>query len=199
MRIKVCGITRSVDAECATSLGAWAVGFVFVRTSPRYVSCEEARRIVERLPKTVEKVGVFENASSLAVLGTCRAAGLTIAQLHGDESPETVADVASRMPVIKAIRLKEPKDLERLRDYSAASAFIVDGPRSGSGLRSDWELAREAKRWGTVLLAGGLTPENAREACELVRPHGLDVSSGLESAPGIKDAGKLRRFFEVLP
>lgn len=200
-RIKVCGITRVEDARLAIEAGADALGFVFA-ASPRRVDRAMAREIVRALPPFVATVGVFVDEEPREVVETAAAVGLTAVQLHGDESPAVLRELRSRMPLkmIKAFRVRAAGDLARLDDYRAhCDALLLDayvpGAAGGTGRTFDWELARLARAAGhPLVLAGGLTPENVSAAVRRVRPFAVDVSSGVEAAPGRKDALRVRAF-----
>jgi phosphoribosylanthranilate isomerase len=177
-------------------LGAHALGFNFYPPSPRSVSPAAAWEIVRKLPPLVATVGVFVNWPSDAVGALAGALHLTGVQLHGDEPPRDAEDLAERFRVIKAFATGPRFRLATLSRYKAASAFLLDGHASGlyggTGRTADWRLARQAKRYGRVIVAGGLRPENVAEAIARVAPFGIDVASGVESRPGKKDMGKLR-------
>ncbi len=194
VRVKICGITRLEDALLAARLGADALGFNFWPGSKRFVAPDAARAIVDRLPPFVTPVGVFVNQPPAEVLATAARAGMALVQLHGDEPPEGVN--ALPVPVIKAFRVADRGSLAALDRYRVR-AFLLDAPSTGfggSGVTFDWDLAREAAERATVLLAGGLRPENVQDAVRAVRPYGVDVASGVESSPGVKDPEKLARF-----
>ena len=201
-RIKVCGITSWTDARRAVDCGADALGFNFCRRSPRYISPLAAGRIIARLPKHVACVGVFVNEPMEVVLRARNIAGINLAQLHGEEPPEIVARLAERMVTIKAFRVSPKFQLAALRRYRAADAFLLDGfssrARGGTGRTVDWRLARRAGRYGPIVLAGGLSAENIAEAVRRARPAAVDVNSGVERAPGRKDAKKLQAFFDAV-
>jgi phosphoribosylanthranilate isomerase len=195
--VKVCGITNPADARVAAEAGADAVGFIFAE-SPRLVSAEEARRISIALPGNVLKVGVFVNAPPEEVLRAAKEAGLDMAQLHGDETPETVAAVrAGGLPVMKALRVRNAGDLEDVERFDA-DLFLLDAysekARGGTGERFDWPLAKSLKGRGNIVVSGGLAPENVREALDFFEPYGVDASSSLEDAPGKKNEESVRRF-----
>jgi phosphoribosylanthranilate isomerase len=200
-RIKVCGITNWTDARRAFEGGCDALGFNFYPPSPRYIEPAKARRIAARLPEGVAAVGVFVNESLEVVLRIARLVGLDYAQLHGEESPELLRDVTERLPAIKAFRVVPRFRLASLGKYEAAAAFLLDGfhprLRGGTGRTVDWSLARRAARYGPIVLAGGLRPENVAEAIRRARPAAVDVSSGVEAAPGRKDKVKLQDFLEA--
>ncbi|MGB8324978.1 MAG: phosphoribosylanthranilate isomerase [Candidatus Acidiferrum sp.] len=199
VRVKICGVTGVEDALLACELGADAIGLNFFPKSPRCVTPFVAQNIVHELPPFAAAVGVFVNWKPEAVIALAKALQLAGAQLHGDETPADVSEVAEKLQVIKALRPargSKPADLNRYRD---AAAFLVDaagtGHYGGSGETADWEFAREAAKSHRVILAGGLTPANVGEAIRNVKPYAVDVASGVESKPGKKDAGKLREFF----
>jgi len=194
-KVKVCGITHLEDALFAAEAGANALGFIFYAKSPRYITPDRAREIILRLPPFVAKVGVFVNEELDRVREIMAYCHLDYAQLHGDEPPEQVAALAPR--AIKAVQVRTAADVERLSAYQAA-AYLLDTYHptkpGGTGKTWDWELAMEAKKHGPIILAGGLTPENVAVAIQRVHPYAVDVSSGVEAAPGIKDHQMVRRF-----
>ena len=195
--VKVCGITRPEDARLAAGSGADAVGLLFAE-SPRRVSVERAREISAALPPEVAKVGVFVNASDKEVLRMAHEVGLDYAQLHGDETPRTVAAVREGgVKVVKALRVRDADSLAAMDGYSA-DLYLLDSfsekARGGTGERFDWALAEALRGCDNILISGGITPGNVREALEFFEPLGVDASSSLESAPGEKDAEKVRRF-----
>lgn len=200
-RVKICGITRLEDARLAVELGAAALGFNFYPPSPRYIAPRAAAEIIQQLPPFVSSVGVFaDEGDSEHVTLTAREARVVAVQLHGPRFPAMDGALAA-YPVIVAVAVAEgfkPEELARLR----AQAFLLDAfaPNllGGTGKSFDWSLAREAKRYGAIILAGGLTPENVGEAICQVRPYAVDVASGVESAPGVKDPAKLRAFFAAV-
>jgi phosphoribosylanthranilate isomerase len=198
-RVKICGITNVDDALAAVRYGADALGFVFYPKSPRHITPEEARKIVAELPPFVTTVGVFVDESPGDVERLLDFVGLDCAQIHGEETPE---DCRIGRKVIKAIRVREGRDVERIKDYlQVASAFLLDAylPEApgGTGRKFNWEHAARAKEFGRpVILAGGLTPENVEEAIKQVEPYAVDVSSSVEAEKGRKDHAKLRLFIE---
>jgi len=197
LRIKVCGITSLDDALAAVDSGADALGFVFYAKSPRRVTPEEAGEIIRRLPPLVTTVGVFVDEPAERVNEILRTARLDAAQLHGDETPGECRRVEAR--VIKALRVRGPGVIERMAGYDVA-AFLLDAFREdapgGTGETFDWAIAERAVGRGRVILSGGLTPDNVAGAVRRVRPYGVDVSSGVELAPGRKDPERVRRFIE---
>ena len=197
-RVKICGITRWEDAELAVKLGAAALGFNFYRPSPRYITPEAARAIIAKLPPMITAVGVFaderdaENVARVALQ-----AHVTVVQLHGPEFPSLEGTLAG-FTRIRAVAVRDgfrPETLQELRgDAYLLDAFDAELP-GGTGKIFNWALVGEASRFGTIILAGGLTPENVRQAIREVRPFAVDVASGVECSPGMKDAGKLQAFF----
>ncbi len=195
--IKVCGITRPEDAALAVKEGAGAIGLNFWRGSKRFVEDARAREILSAVPEHVLKVGVFVNAHPLVVTETLAELKLDRVQLHGDEKVGSWSELESSQ-IVRAIRVYDDASLKEALAWEP-SFFIYDAYSEGfggSGTAAPWPLiAKHARR--PFLLAGGLTPENVAEAIAAVRPDGVDVASGVESAPGIKDANKLRRFIKA--
>jgi phosphoribosylanthranilate isomerase len=191
MKVKVCGITRLEDATLAAQLGAWAVGFIFHPESPRYIAPKAAARIVAELPAGLEKIGVFVDLSPERVREVRAEVGLTLVQLHGRETPENVHRVGGR--ILKAIRARSESELVGLSDLEV-EAVLLDGPQAGQ--LADWSLAHAVKRHHALILAGGLSDRNVARAVRETRPMAVDVSSSLESEPGIKDPARLKRFFD---
>lgn len=196
-KVKICGITRLPDALAAVEAGADALGFMFYEGSKRNLSPAAAAAIIRALPPFVAKVGVFVNASAETVRAVVTECGLDTLQFHGEETPEFCRQFAP-LKVIKAFRIQDAASLKPLPDF-AVDAWLLDsyvaGQRGGTGERFNWELAAQAKELGRpVILAGGLTPENVADAVQQVWPFGVDVSSGVETAPGQKDAGLVQRF-----
>jgi phosphoribosylanthranilate isomerase len=197
-RVKICGITRWEDAQLAVELGAAALGVNFYPPSPRYIDPAAARAIILKLPPLITPVGIFAN--ELDSEHVARIAGesrVRAVQLHGPQFPSLQGALAD-FPRIRAVAVKEGFRPEMLRDLDGG-AFLLDAFDAellgGTGKPFNWALAREANRFGTIILAGGLTPENVGQAIREVRPFAVDVASGVEAAPGVKDAGKLRAFF----
>ncbi len=199
VRIKICGITRLEDAQSAADHGADAIGFIFFEKSTRHITPQRAARISTSLPPLLGRVGVFVDASSSTILETIRECGLTAIQLHGSESPEFCQQFL--LPVVKAFRIQNDASLALLPHYNTQAWLLdgfVSGQHGGNGICFDWDLALKAQALGRPLfLAGGLTPENATEAVQKVHPYALDVSSGVESAPGIKDHAKIKAFIDA--
>lgn len=193
-KVKICGITNLGDALAAIEYGADALGFVFA-PSPRQVTTSAVKDIVGQLPPFIFKVGVFVNSELAEVQETMSLCNLDLAQLHGDESPDYCAALFSK--AIKVFTTDNLPAYQELTHYQVA-AYMLDrdkGATAGDTEQSRlWELAREIRDYGPVILAGGLTPESVGQAIETARPYAVDVSSGVESEPGKKDHGKLRSF-----
>ena len=198
-QVKICGITSLEDAQVAVEAGADLLGFVFYPPSPRHVTPEKVRKIVDRFSLSgVHLVGVFVDQSPEIIVQTLDFCGLNYAQLHGSEPPEVVSNLVERgLGVIKAFRVRDEGSLEAVKSYRA-TAYLLDtyvpGQPGGTGHRFDWTLAERVKEHGPVILAGGLTPDNVTQAVRAAQPWGVDVSSGVEAAPGRKDPEKVRRF-----
>ncbi|NKX44033.1 phosphoribosylanthranilate isomerase [Roseicyclus persicicus] len=207
--IKFCGLTRPQDIDAAVAAGARYVGFVFFPKSPRNVSLETARALALRVPPGVAKVALTVDADDAALDALLAAVPLDLLQLHGHESPARVAEVRARhgLPVMKAVGIAEAADLAEIDRYQpVADLLLIDAkpPRGadlpgGNGLAFDWRLLAGRKYWTKPwLLAGGLTPANVAEAVRLTGARQVDVSSGVESAPGIKDADRMAAFAAAL-
>src|SRR5579859_23268 len=200
VRVKICGVTNVEDALLACDLGADAIGLNFYGKSPRCISPFAASKIIQKLPPFVAPVGVFVNWQAAPVTSLAKALGLAVAQLHGDEPPKLVGEIARKVSVIKALPVGKGSALPSFAKYRGANAFLLDAPHSGqyggTGHTADWNLAKTAAKSHRILLAGGLTPENVAEAILTVNPYAVDVTSGVESKPGKKDPAKLRVFFE---
>ncbi|HKW88027.1 MAG TPA: phosphoribosylanthranilate isomerase [Candidatus Acidoferrales bacterium] len=194
--VKICGITNWADAKLAVDSGADALGFNFYRRSPRRISFSRARKIISKLPREITAVGVFVNASEKEILRIARGVKLGFLQLHGEESPRSVERLALEFPVIKAFRVGPKFQARELQKFKNATAFLLDGfePRrhGGTGKTFDWRLLNAAKRFGPVILAGGLRSENVADAIRKAKPFAIDVCSGIETRPGKKDAGKVK-------
>lgn len=195
MMVKICGITRQQDAEAAVDHGASAIGFIFWPGSPRFIDPYRARKIAKTLPPFVSTVGVFVNQPREFINGVASLVPLSVLQLHGDESPSFAAGLSR--PVMKAIARREradewPKNVIVLVD--------VDDPvkRGGTGQVVDWTMAAALARERHIVLAGGLTPDNVADALAAVQPWGVDVSSGVELSPGIKDERRIAALFTAI-
>jgi len=199
MWVKICGITRAEDARLAVEAGASAIGLVFWPRSLRVVDPEAARRIVEQVPANVLVVGVFVNQSPAEVAGVVSAVGLDAVQLHGDEEPLLYASVGARL--IKAIPLGSDAPGVAPGGLPSGVVILIDGAptwaRGGAGSLADWPRAAGIAACRQTILAGGLTPENVASAIAAVHPFGVDVSTGVEVRPGVKDPERLRRFVKA--
>ncbi len=200
-RVKICGITRLEDARLAIELGADGLGFNFYPPSPRYVAPAAAREILRQLPPLVMPVGVFADETDGArVAAVAREAGVAALQIHGPRFPALSSGLEGFW-IIRAVAVRDSFKPEELKSLNA-STFLLDSfdatLRGGTGKSFDWKLARDAARFGRIILAGGLTPENVTEAVREARPFAVDVASGVESAPGKKDPSKLRAFFAAV-
>jgi phosphoribosylanthranilate isomerase len=202
VRVKICGITSWADARLAVDLGADALGFNFYPPSPRSVSPQGAWEIIRRLPPLVMAVGVFVDWPTQVVGALARALRLGAVQLHGGEKAQQVRELAKRFAVIKAFAVRPGFGVAALAGYGAASAFLLDGFREGlhggTGKTADWRLARQANRYGRVILAGGIRPDNVAQAIAEARPFAVDVASGVESRPGKKDPRAMRALLRAV-
>jgi phosphoribosylanthranilate isomerase len=204
-RVKICGITRLEDAELAVELGAAALGFNFYQPSPRYIGLREARGIIEKLPVFVTAVGVFADEtdyeSVLLIARQARVSALQVDGLSGSLAPD-LPELTERYSIIVTLRVTDGFKPESLTLVKGSGTFLLDAShptlRGGTGRTFDWNLAREAKKYGRIILAGGLTPANVGEAIRTARPYAVDVASGVESSPGKKDLARLRAFFAAV-
>jgi len=197
-RVKFCGLTRPGDADAAARLGADAIGLVLAPGSPRFLQLPQAAIIRRRLPPFVQAVALFRNATADEVRGAIEVLQPDLLQFHGDEEPEFCA--AFGLPYLRAVPMKGPTDVSAWeRRFAQAAALLLDahGPAEagGQGRTFDWGAVRAQRPY---VLAGGLTPENVGAAIRALRPYAVDVSSGIESAPGVKDEARMRRFIEAV-
>jgi phosphoribosylanthranilate isomerase len=201
-RIKICGVTRLEDAQAAVELGAWAVGMVFYEHSPRLCSLADAELIGAALHRRAEIAGVFVNSTLEQIADVSERAGLTLVQLHGDEGPSFAGEVARRTGArtIKAAAVRGAETLQDLArfhtDFHLLDGYTA-GLRGGTGERFDWTLLESRRSKVPLILSGGLTPGNVAEAIAQVHPYAVDVASGVESAPGIKDHELMRALIEA--
>jgi phosphoribosylanthranilate isomerase len=199
-QVKICGITNAEDALLAAKCGADALGFIFYPQSPRYIAPEEARQIIDKLPASVVSVGVFVNETVAEVKLVSALCSLDFMQFHGDESVDYCHNFPSPM-IIKAVELREEKDLQKAIGYNAA-AILVDsreaGLYGGTGRKANWDLALRVQREKPLILSGGLNEENIHDAMKMVTPDALDINSGVEIEPGKKDHRKLARIFDMV-
>ena len=197
IKVKVCGTTNLEDAMFAVDSGVDAIGFIFFKKSPRYISQKEVKDIVIQLPPFIESVGVFVNETSDKINRVAEQCRLTAVQLHGEESPAFCRRIKRR--VIKTFRVKDAHSFKGMSNYDV-SGFLLDSyaeeSRGGTGKVFDWNLALRAKKQGPVILAGGLNPYNVYTAIHRVKPYGVDVCSGVEKSPGVKDSRKIDEFIK---
>lgn len=206
MRIKICGITQPHQGCAIATLGATTLGFICVPASPRYVSPQQIKLVVEQIPENIERIGVFANTSLSEICQVVTAGGLTGVQLHGDELPEYCDQLRSFLPnieIIKALRVQNAQALAQADIYANwVDTLLLDAyhPQQlgGTGKTLDWENLRQFQPKCPWFLAGGLTPDNVIEALNKVQPNGIDLSSGVERAPGDKDLIKVAQLFEQL-
>ena len=197
VKVKICGMTNTEDALAAVWFGADALGFIFYHKSPRFISPEEAGEIISLLPPFVTTVGVFVNEEVETVKEIVSLTGIDVVQFHGDELPEMCQHFKR---VIKVFRVRDREGLEKMKDYNV-SGFLLDTyvPHAygGTGHSFDWKIAQEVQNHGPVIVAGGLTPDNVKEALTQARPYGVDVVSGVEGPEkGKKDLEKMKTFIE---
>jgi phosphoribosylanthranilate isomerase len=197
MLVKICGITRLEDAEAAVALGAGAIGFIFWPQSPRAIDPERARAIAAALPPFVTTIGVFVNQAPALVNDVAARVGLGAVQLHGDERVDVLAQI--ERPVVKAFAMGGSEEPDA---WPARVRLLIDAhdpdQRGGTGKTVDWGRAAAIAARRPVLLAGGLNAANVGDAIRAVRPFGIDVSSGVESSPGVKDHARMRALFEAV-
>ena len=206
MRIKICGITKPQQGKAIAHLGATALGFICVPASPRYVTPEKIRAVVEHLPESVDRIGVFANSSWEEICQTVAAGGLTGIQLHGNESPEFCHHLRQLLPnreIIKALRVGSLQALDLAGVYTSwVDTLLLDAydPQhlGGTGKTLEWVNLRQFRPSCPWLLAGGLTPDNVLDALSQVSPNGIDLSSGVERNPGDKDLDKVAQLFKQL-
>jgi len=198
--VKICGITNWPDAKAACDAGANMLGFNFYEKSLRRVSTVEAATMRSKFPAGIQAVGVFVNAKPAEIVSLHAFVRFHAAQLHGDETPGIVSEIARTVAVIKAFRVAADFPVATLDKYHDAFAFLIDGSRAGqyggTGAAADWNVARRAVASHRIMLAGGLTPENVGAAVRTVRPYAVDVASGVEAKPGKKDHIKLKEFID---
>lgn len=197
--VKICGLGNAKDALCAVDAGADYLGFILHPASPRYVPPESLRDLVRALPPEIPKAGVFVNCTAEDISITLEFCGLTMAQLHGDESPSLARQIGVDR-VLKAVRLRGQDDIERASSFPA-SALVVDtalpGKPGGTGVVGNWELAKKLAAQRRIFLAGGLNPGNVETAVRAVTPFGVDVSTGVEAKPGYKDPRAIQNFIDA--
>lgn len=195
LRIKICGITNLSDAVAAAEYGADALGFVFYRKSPRFIEPEDAAEIIKKLPPFVTPVALFVNEEEKKVLEITSLTGINVIQFHGNETLEYILGFNQR--VIKAVRVDDEKPVESLFKLEI-NAILFDAfstsAYGGTGTTFNWGLIKDFSASSRIILAGGLSPDNVKKAVETVRPYAVDVSSGVELSPGVKDQIKMKQF-----
>jgi len=196
--IKICGITEVDDAVKIAELGVNALGFIFYLKSRRYISPDKAKEIIKHLPPFINTVGVFVNEKKESVIDVLNRCPIDILQFHGDETPEYCGQFNKRF--IKAFRVNEDFSFDVFLKFPA-SAFLLDslvtGEYGGTGVVFDWDIAVKAKKYGKIILSGGLNQENLSSAVAKVNPYGVDISSGVEIEPGKKDIGKVKEIVKI--
>lgn len=199
-KVKICGITNEEDLFKAAYYGAWAVGFIFHKKSPRYISPSRVKRLMKSVPPFVTPVGVFVNLPEGAVREITRFTGIQTLQFHGDETPDYCGRFKTSK-VIKAFRVSYDFNFDSVKKYPV-DAYLFDtykeGVEGGTGEAFNWDLFKGAKFNKPVILSGGLNAENLSDALKIVQPYAVDVSSGVEKSPGLKDPKKIRQFMEVV-
>ena len=196
-RVKICGVTEFEAARDAALLGADAIGLNFYPSSPRYIDPSKAANIIEKLPPFVTAVGVFVNHPDPQNLEDfALSIGLHAVQLHGNETPD-YCSMIQRVKVIKAFRVDSSFRVDTLKNHGSGT-FLLDGCSPGTGRPFNWELVYGANAFGSIIIAGGLNPENVAQAVTMLHPFGVDVASGVESKPGKKDYERMRRFIEAV-
>lgn len=208
IRVKLCGITRIEDAAFAVKQGVDALGFIFAEKSPRNIAVRDASKIIKTIPPFVDRVGVFVDASTERIK-RCADAGLSYLQLHGNESSQFCEQLRTELPyckIFKAFRIGPASSAEEFSSYhDSVDGFLLDtyvkGESGGTGKVFDWSILKRLQLAKPFLLAGGLSPDNVSNAMEIVRPYGLyalDINSGVEVSPGIKDHSKLEKLMDVV-
>lgn len=206
MRVKICGIMQPEQGKAIASSGATALGFICVPSSPRYVSAAQIRAVVTQLPENIDNIGVFANSTVEEIAQTVADSGLTGVQLHGDESTEFCYQLRQSLPdveIIKALRIRSLEDFDKAATYTTrVNTLLLDAyhPQQlgGTGKTLDWNMLQQFSPSCPWFLAGGLTPDNIVEALNQVNPSGIDLSSGVERAPGDKDLDKVAQLFARL-
>ncbi len=197
VRVKICGITNPEDARWSVQCGAWALGFIFYKKSPRYIQPANAKKIIHDLPPFITPVGVFVNETESNIKRIAFTCGIQVLQLHGEESPLFCQNL-KKYRIIKAFRLKEGFDFSKVARYSV-DAFLFDTydekQQGGTGKTFDWSMLADKNFEKPVILSGGLNPDNVDEAVEAVRPFAIDIGSGVEERPGKKNKELLKKLF----
>lgn len=199
VKVKICGITRSEDAHNALDAGADALGFIFSPSSPRFIEPHVARTIIASLPPFVTPVGVFVDATRARIMEIVAESGVRCLQFHGHESPRDLEGYP--LQVYKAFRVQAGFDPRQIVSYGRTVCMLDTYSKErhgGTGRTFDWSIAREASRLARIILSGGIHPDNVADAIRTVRPYAIDVSSGVESAPGVKDPARIRRLMHEI-
>ncbi len=199
VRIKICGITNKQDAIEASGLGADMLGFILYRDSKRYIEPKKIRDVLNEVPDTIAKVGVFVDENAKKVIEIAQDCSLDMLQFHGKESPEYCAQFKDSYKIIKAFRIQDKKSLKSINGYDVDYYLLdthIDGLKGGTGKTFDWKLIEGYELLKPVILSGGLTPENVGSAIQNVAPYGVDVSSGVEASPGKKDLKLMKEFVD---
>ncbi|BDU50880.1 phosphoribosylanthranilate isomerase [Haliovirga abyssi] len=201
VKVKICGITRLEDAQVAIENGVDALGFIFYKKSKRYIEPNKVKEIIKNIPPFISKVGVFVNEDINDIKRIGKELKLDILQLHGEESVEYLKELEKGFTVVKAFRIKDIRELEKIKDYKI-KWFLLDTYSSkeygGTGEKFNWEIVKEAKKYGKVILAGGLNSENIKLAIDELKPYGVDISSGVEIDKGIKDRKKIIDIMRII-
>jgi len=199
IKVKVCGITNLEDAIKSIELGADALGFIFYKKSKRYITPGKAKRIIKELPPFVSKVGVFVNSSLDDIVKISNTTGISAIQLHGDESQAFCNRL--KLPVIKTIRVKDRINKQSVESFQAQAILFdtyKDNEYGGTGISFDWRIISKSRINNNIILSGGLNPDNVAKAVNIVKPYAVDVSSGVEKEPGVKDHRKIKKFIEAV-
>jgi phosphoribosylanthranilate isomerase len=204
-RVKMCGTTRAEDALAAVRYGVDALGFIFYAKSPRFISPDKAAQIIKKLPPLIDRVGVFVNAPIKEVIAAA-GAGLSYLQLHGDESVDYCREIRQQLPICGIIKAFRVGELSRPEDFAAyddcVDAFLLDtyvsGESGGTGKVFEWSIVEQLKLQRPIFLAGGLTPENVVRAITEVQPFAVDINSGVELRPGVKDHSRLKELLQLV-
>ncbi len=206
-KVKICGLTNSDTLDIAISSGADYIGLVFVPSSPRYISIDDAKNLIALVPKKVTSVGLFVNPTDQEIHDTLNRVKLDMIQLHGHETPERLVAIKEKfaLPIIKAIRIESELDTKVIKDYEQIADIILFDTKSkdpsqhgGTGESFDWAILIGNEPTCPWMLAGGLTPKNVKSAIEMLNPPIIDVSSGVESESGIKDPEEIKTFIEIV-
>lgn len=198
-KVKICGITNYNDAKACIDCGADAIGFIFYEKSRRYIEPEQAFEIIRKLPPFITKVGVFVNSLKIRIANITNQTRISAIQLHGDETPDFCLDFME--PVIKALRIKDLDDLENIASFPVQAILLdtfTDAEYGGTGKSFDWNILKDLNSDKNIILSGGLNPDNIEDAIIQVNPYAVDVSSGVEKSPGIKDHSKIKKFIEAV-